>query len=560
MTTPTQGGNGSGFRLGTVSRGEGLDRGRAAILQVYHDPAPLNVRYWRQMLDFDRTRKLHSLLLLKDVIRRWFGLELSLADAEGRVLGRTETEIVPPQNDFCRLSLFSPEGYRRCSQSVHVHVEKAAAQGKLRRSACHDCHLGFQLLGAPIVVEGEFEGTVFVEGFARSRPEGTVAVALKQKLREVVGELSTDLDRAIQRLPVLSPQDEERLADLIELSVGEIVGSQESRPRSGPQRFEGLIGASAPMAELTRLLEKVCPSEATVLIEGESGTGKELVAHALHRHGPRARGPFVVQNCSAFNDQLLESALFGHLRGSFTGAFQDKKGLFEAADGGTFFLDEIGDMSPALQVKLLRVLQEGVFTPVGATEARQVDVRIIAATHKDLKAMVGRREFRQDLYYRVNVLRVVVPPLRDRLEDLPLLVDHFLRRASQQRGGPLQKLAPETLAALQRHDWPGNVRELQNEIERLVVLGAGQPILDPELLSPRLHPGGAPSAPPRTALGLDAVPTGGLHGAVETLERDLIAHGLRRTGNNKSQLARELGISRSNLILKIEKYGLGEEA
>ncbi len=501
------------------------------------------------MPDFERIQKLHSLVLIKDVIRKWFGLELSFTDAEGRVVGRSETEIVPPQNDFCRLSLFSKEGHRRCNQSVRVLSEKASAQGKLRRAACHDCHLGFQVCGAPITLDGEYQGSVFVEGYARQRPQGEGAQLLQQKLREAVGgTVSTDLARATARLPVLGEVDEERLSDLLELCVGEVVGSQSARSRPG-QRFESLVGTSEPMQELIRLLEKVCPSDATVLIEGASGTGKELVARAIHDHGPRATGPFVGQNCSAFNDQLLESALFGHVRGSFTGAISDKKGLFEVANHGTFFLDEIGDMSPALQVKLLRVLQEGTYTPVGDTESRTVDVRIITATHKDLKAMVAEGTFRQDLFYRLNVIRVRVPPLRERREDIPLLAEHFLRRLALRRGEPPRQLSPEALAALEQYDWPGNVRELENEIERLVVLGADHQVLSADFLSPRLH-GSSPEGEPAR---------GGhrLRRALETLERDLILQGLRRTNHNKSQLARELGVSRSNLLLKIEKYGLG---
>ncbi|HUB07366.1 MAG TPA: sigma 54-interacting transcriptional regulator [Myxococcales bacterium] len=503
----------------------------------------------RPMLDFERVQKLHSLVLIKDVIRKWFGLELSFTDAEGAVVGRSEHTILPPQNDFCRLSLFSKEGYRRCNQSVHVLSEKASAQGKLRRAACHDCHLGFQVLGVPIALDGEYQGSVFVEGFARARPEGPAAALLLQKLHEVVGGgVSTDLGRAAARLPVLSPLEEERLSDLLELCVGEVVGSQTARSRPG-QRFESLVGTSEPMQELIRLLEKVCPSDATVLIEGESGTGKELVARAIHEHGPRASGPFVGQNCSAFNDQLLESALFGHVRGSFTGAISDKKGLFEIANGGTFFLDEIGDMSPALQVKLLRVLQEGVFTPVGDTESRTVDVRIITATHKDLKVLVADGQFRQDLFYRLNVIRVRVPPLRERREDIPMLAEHFLRRLALRRGEAPRQLSPEALALLEQYDWPGNVRELENEIERLVVLGADHQVLSAEFLSPRLH-GNLPEG------GEGARGGHRLRRALESLERDLILQGLRRTHHNKSQLARELGVSRSNLLLKIEKYGL----
>jgi transcriptional regulator with PAS, ATPase and Fis domain len=306
-----------------------------------------------------------------------------------------------------------------------------------------------------------------------------------------------------------------------------------------------------------RLLEKVVESDSTVLIYGESGTGKELVARAIHYNGPRAKRQFVVQNCSAFNDNLLESALFGHSKGAFTGAIKDKKGLFEIADGGTFFLDEIGDMSFALQVKLLRVLQEGTFTPVGSTEQKTVDVRVIAATHKDLQKMVERGEFREDLYYRINVIKVQVPPLRERMDDLSVLVEHFLRKHHRGKGTP-PRVAVDAVASFQRYAWPGNIRELENEIERLLVLGGDLPELPDELVSSRIREadgGGGARPAPRVSPPAGG-PAGSLREAIEALERDLIHQGLIRTHWNKSQLAKELGISRSNLIQKCSYYGL----
>jgi transcriptional regulator with PAS, ATPase and Fis domain len=301
------------------------------------------------------------------------------------------------------------------------------------------------------------------------------------------------------------------------------------------------------MLEVFRLLGKVCPCDSTVLIHGESGTGKELVARAIHYNGPRRDRPFVVQNCSSFNDNLLESALFGHTRGAFTGALRDKKGLFEVADEGTFFLDEVGDMSPALQVKLLRVLQEGSFLPVGATQLKKVNVRLIAATHKDLSELVKQGTFREDLFYRINVIRIEVPPLRDRREDIPILIDHFLRK-HRRDGQPARALSPEAADALAAHSWPGNIRELENEIQRLLVLGSDLEIIPAELISARIRP----SVPEEAGLRAN----GKLNEMVQRLEREMIQQGLIRTCNNKSQLARELGISRSNLILKIARYGL----
>jgi len=288
-----------------------------------------------------------------------------------------------------------------------------------------------------------------------------------------------------------------------------------------------------------------------VLITGENGTGKELIARALHYNSPRAHMRFVVQNCSAFNDNLLDSELFGHKRGAFTGAVVDKQGLFELADRGTFFLDEIGDMSPALQVKVLRVLQEGTFTPVGGTETRKVDVRIIAATNRDLRRMVETGEFREDLYYRINVISIVAPSLRDRRDDIPVLVDYFLKRIAAGRRLKMKRLSQGCLDRLFEYGWPGNVRELENEIERLVVLAGDDKLIGEELLSPRMRP-------PSNRVGGESAPEESLTAAREGLERSLIFEVLQRTQWNKTRAAKELQMSRRNLIRKVQKYKLTE--
>ncbi|HUS63141.1 MAG TPA: sigma 54-interacting transcriptional regulator [Kofleriaceae bacterium] len=306
--------------------------------------------------------------------------------------------------------------------------------------------------------------------------------------------------------------------------------------------YRGITGRSAPMQELYHLLERLEGAESTVLIQGENGTGKELVARAIHASSTRAGRRFVVQNCSAFNDSLLDSELFGHKRGSFTGAIADKPGLFEVADTGTFFLDEIGDMSPSLQVKVLRVLQEGTFTAVGDTEPRQVDVRIIAATNRDLRAMVSRGDFREDLYYRIHVIHVVIPPLRERGEDLELLSDQFL-------DGSGKRLSDACRAVMRAYSWPGNVRELENEIERLVVLSGDAEVIDEALLSPRIRE-------PRTVEAAPGALGGTLPEAIEALERRMIAAALARHAQNRTRAADELGISRRNLIRLVQKYGL----
>ena len=326
--------------------------------------------------------------------------------------------------------------------------------------------------------------------------------------------------------------------------------NRELRTRSGQRhRFESIIGTSAAMREVVSLLEKITETSAPVLICGESGTGKEVVAQAVHYSSLRKDKPLVIQNCAAFNESLLESELFGHMRGAFTGAVRDKQGLFQAADGGSFFLDELGEMSPALQVKLLRVLQDGTFVPVGDTKQRKVDVRIIAATNRHLDAMISEGSFREDLFYRLSVITINLPPLRERREDIALLAESFLAGHAAKSAQPPKKLHPETLKLLAGFSWPGNVRQLQNEIERLVIMSASQQEILPELLAPQIK-----SAASVTALA--APVSGNLKDATDALERSMIEATLLRCGGNKSEAARELGISRSNLIAKAQAFGL----
>lgn len=318
----------------------------------------------------------------------------------------------------------------------------------------------------------------------------------------------------------------------------------------GRERFADIVGESPAMLKLFRTLDKVVSSDSTVLIYGENGTGKEIIAEAIHRNSRRRDRTLVVQNGSAFNENLLDSELFGHLKGAFTGAVSDKRGLFEVADGGTFFLDEVGEMSPALQVKLLRVLQEGTFLPVGGNEPKRVDVRIVAATNRDLEKMVEAGEFRQDLYYRLNVIGVRVPPLRERREDIPALAKHFLRAHSGGMYVGSKRFSTAAMARLKDYEWPGNVRELENEVERLVVLAGDEVVIEESLLSPRIkdHTWQTWERPETR--------TGSMPAAVEELERAMITGALRRNRWNKSQAARELEISRRNLIRKVQRYGL----
>ncbi|RKG59483.1 sigma-54-dependent Fis family transcriptional regulator [Corallococcus sp. AB011P] len=300
-----------------------------------------------------------------------------------------------------------------------------------------------------------------------------------------------------------------------------------------------LLGHSVPMRTLYELIDRVAASEAPVLIRGESGSGKELVARALHSEGPRSQAPFVAVNCTALPHALLESELFGHLKGAFSGATTTRRGLFVEADGGTLFLDEIGDMPPELQAKLLRVLQDGEVRAVGADGSRRVDVRILAATHQDLDARVKEGRFRADLFYRLNVVSLRVPPLRERTEDIPKLAEHFVTQArARNPRSAVTTLSPEVVATLTRMPWPGNVRELENLVERLVVLGA-QPTVD--LAQLRLHTAdAAPEVHPLAAAHGQVVP-------LRQLEGEYIAWVVARCGGNKTRAAELLGIDVSTI-------------
>jgi two-component system response regulator HydG len=307
--------------------------------------------------------------------------------------------------------------------------------------------------------------------------------------------------------------------------------------------FGKIIGSSQVMQELFSMLTLVAESDATVLIQGESGTGKELVANALHENGPRKKGPFIKVNCSALHENLLESELFGHEAGAFTGATTRRKGRFELAHGGTLFLDEIGDMSLPTQAKILRVLQEGEFERVGGNDTINVDVRLLAATHKDLEMMIKEETFRQDLYFRLAVVPIDLPPLRERQEDIPDLANHFLKKKNKKT---IKGFHPETMSIFMRYNWVGNIRELENTIERAVVLCLGEQITPREL-------------PPRFLPESDIHTTNNfsLRGwTLRDMEREMIKTTLNGTNNNKTLAAKNLGIARQTLINKIKEYGL----
>jgi len=312
--------------------------------------------------------------------------------------------------------------------------------------------------------------------------------------------------------------------------------------------LDAIIGGNPKMQAIFQRVKDVAPTNATVLIRGESGTGKELIAHAIHFNSLRKNKAFVKVNCAVLAETLLESELFGHVRGAFTGAIKDKVGRFQLADGGSLFLDEVGDISPALQLKLLRVLQEGEFERVGDSKTLKVDVRIIAATNKNLEAALETGEFRKDLYYRLNVIPIEIPPLRERSDDIPLLAEHFLKKYRAEVGKNIQGITPEAMKLLMNYPWPGNVRELENLIERAVVLSK-RDVLDAAEFSHLMGHDGHRS--PVQLLEEKSLPE-----VMNEVERDLLLHLLRLTRGNRSWAARRARVHRSTFLAKLRKHRL----
>jgi two-component system response regulator AtoC len=329
------------------------------------------------------------------------------------------------------------------------------------------------------------------------------------------------------------------------------VRPEEQTPRK-PIQTRALTGKSPKIVEVYKTLARATLSDSNVLITGESGTGKELVARAIHENSPRSKRPFIAVNCGALAEGVLESELFGHIKGAFTGALADKRGIFEEADGGTLFLDEIGDISPALQVKLLRALQEGEARPVGSSQTVKFDVRVLAATHRDLGTWVRDGKFREDLYYRLKVVSIEIPPLRERMEDLPDLVNLFIARFSSRSGKNISHASPEAMVCLQNYAWPGNVRELEHAIEHAIAMSRTH-VLFPEDFSAEIQRAG------KTSGAQAHVPNSS---SLEDLERSHILKVLQQTGYNKSKTAELLGIDRATLYRKAQRYSipLGERA
>jgi two-component system response regulator HydG len=425
-----------------------------------------------------------------------------------------------------------------------IPVLTAASGERARALAKSEARLGLVVLD---LVLPDVEGLELFRAIRAARPE--VPVVMLTAFGSV--------DSAVQALKegayhyLTKPADLEQWRALVRSALERRTLEEENRrlrERLDEAGAGELVGSSRRMVELREFLARVGDSQAAVLIQGESGTGKELAARAIHRASPRRSGPFVSLNCGALPAQLLESELFGYEKGAFTGAAGPKPGQFELAHGGTIFLDEIGECSPELQVRLLRVLQEKEVQRLGGTRRVQTDFRLVAATNRNLGEDVKTGRFREDLYYRINVIPVTMPPLRERREDIPLLAAFFLERFARREGKHFEGISGAALERLGAHGWPGNVRELENAIERGVVVGRG-PLLETADLPPELRPAPEPPGPVADLAGRDL--------PLAEVEKAVIRAAMARHGGNKSQAARALGISRKLLYSKLREHGLG---
>lgn len=495
---------------------------------------------------------------LREVIGKWFHIQINFTDAKGFLRGVPDGKFFNPLNPLSRAITEDDKGFADCvAEARKTTVDTMGAKS----ARTYRCKSGFSAVSVPIKVGSRYLGCVFGDGFILKESEAEQKSRIENYIERLLPKQEKELKAQISDVPILNESEVGYLTELITIVVDEMVSMQknvfdqnhkvnqlsaELGTRFG---FANMIGKSSAMQDLYSLVERVCDSDTTVLINGSNGTGKELIAKALHYNSKRKKAKFITVNCGAFNENLLESELFGHVKGAFTGAAKDKMGLFEAADGGTLFLDEVGDTSMSMQVKLLRVLQEGTFTPVGSTQVKKANVRVLAATNKDLERMVAEGSFREDMFYRLNVINLVVPSLKDRKEDIPLLIAHFLERYAKNSNKSIKVLNKDCMTRLMDHEWPGNVRELENEIERLCVLAGDDKEITSDFLSGRIKEKTNNQYP-----GLRV--HGRLKDALEQLEKQLIREGLERTGWNKSRLAKELGISRAGLIMKVEKYAL----
>jgi serine/threonine-protein kinase PknK len=495
----------------------------------------------------ERERLKDLLVQVVDSLVLWTGVErglLLLRAPDGRLVPRAARNLARADLHGDQLALSQTLSRQALERREPIVATDAA--GDLE--SFHRSAIALKLrsvLAVPLIARGEALGVVYLDDRVRRGAFGPRELGWVRTIASLASFAIADaraqvlLRRAARRASRASRSLGETLAQreaALDVAERELASVRGSRTRFS---YDELVGVSQPMVEMLQIVDRVTATSIPALILGESGSGKELIARAIHKNGPRSAGPFVSENCGAIPEGLLESALFGHARGAFTGADRARVGFFEIAHGGTLFLDEIGEMSLTMQVKLLRILEDGLVHPIGSERARKVDVRIVAATHRDLQAMVRARQFREDLFFRLNIISIRVPPLRERASDIPLIVRHMLRKHGTGANISMTRAAMDRLTA---YDWPGNVRQLENEIRRTIVLSDGT--IDVPHLSPEI------SASPRKDMGLN------VREHVNTLEAELVRQAMQSAGGNQTRAAKLLGLSRFGLQKMMKRLGL----
>ena len=512
------------------------------------------------MISWDDLNNLHVIRKTKSIIYQWWKIDILVID-EKNIINYTNNSQVENLFSFHNpliKELFQKKSIQEAFFKTLSYIQK---QNTKHPDGFYENWpgTGLKLFIFPIQNYSYVSGFVVAAGFTAPTEESKDLETITQSWLDA-GFSKEWCSQHEEYIPSVLTKDNRYFVDLLEMMAKEIASVQQEFIEKNQKITEvstthnisygNMVGKSNIMHQLYNLLDKIKHSHNTILIQGENGTGKELIAKSIHQNSPRKNQPFIAQNCSALNDNLLESELFGHVKGSFTGAYKDKKGLFETADKGTFFLDEVGDTSPAMQVKILRVLQEGTFFPVGGTEPKKVDVRIIAATNKNLKKMVEEGAFREDLYYRLNVINIQVPALRERTEDISLLAEYFLNQFSPQT----KVFTKKALEKLNQYVWPGNVRELRNEMERLVVFTGNDTYIKEEFLSEKIR--NKENYSEFTSFLNPSNSGKAMKKAIAHLERQMISQCLKQEGWNKTKVAKKLGISRAALVAKVKDYKL----
>ncbi len=508
------------------------------------------------MIDWNKIVESNVIKTFREVSHKWWGMDIQFYDEYGNWIN----DNINFNNPLCSLINKTPKGRKNCHRCYSMYLRDLK---KHHGPFIYDCYAGLKGVIMPITVKEMCVGTMICSGM--KLPNGKCS-ARKMHIQNItrLGIDKTLVEQGYNNLKTVNEHSEEYALDFVELIAKDVITfyaklleKKDIIKKQGEiqemlynKKYKSIIGKSPAIRKTINTIELIEGSESPVLLEGETGTGKELLAAAIHYNSLRKDKMFVIQNCLAFSDTILNSELFGHEEGSFTGAIREKKGLFEIADGGTLFLDEVGDMNIDLQVKLLRILEDGTFYRVGGTDRKKVDVRIIVATNKTLKKLVEQDLFRRDLFYRINTIPITLPPLRERRDDIVLLLNYFFNSYMDNYHIEKKEISQAVIDSLIAYDWPGNIRELKNTIERLIILSGEDKTIELRHLPNEIK---GVFSPVPNVIGSN---NGKLKESLISVEKEIIEATLKMSKWNKTAASRELGISRATLNNKIEQFNI----